>query len=340
MAAKTTAARKATRKPSSSKSKMPDFVPPCLATLVDAPPVGDEWVHEIKFDGYRVQAHIHGSDVKLLTRNGLDWTARFGNLPQLLAAFHKGSAILDGELVVEDVSGRSSFSALADALGNERSERFVFYCFDVLYLDGDSLVNAPLVERKSALQKLFARRSKSGQIRYSEHLIADGARMLSDACGLGLEGIISKRADRPYHSGRNGDWLKSKCVQVDEFVIIGYLVSAASPNAIGALVVGYYDRKRLVYAGRVGTGYTQRVAADLMKRLKPLKTDDMPIRTALTNLQRRDVIWVEPKLVAQITYRAWTGDGLLRHASFKGLREDKPAADVRRPKTATKSNGH
>lgn len=310
---------------------LPQFVAPCLATLSNAPPAGATWVHEIKFDGYRLQARIADGKVQLLTRTGLDWTKRFPSLAKALAALKLETAIIDGEAVVEDEHGVSSFAKLVQSLEDERSDDMVFVGFDLLYLNGVNTAAAPLIERKDLLKAILAK-SRSKHLRYSEHFTEDGAAVLDGACGLGLEGIISKRTDVSYRSGRNNDWLKSKCIQTDEFVIGGYLISSVDDKAIGALALGTFESGGLVYAGRVGTGFTHETAHALWKRLRPLKQPGPAFSAPLTTAQRRGVVWVKPELVAQIHYATRTGDGLLRHAAFKGLREDKPSRDVHQPK--------
>lgn len=311
--------------------ELPRFVAPCLARLADAPPEGAQWVHEVKFDGYRLQVRVDNGSVRLLTRTGLDWTERFAGLAQVLARLPVTTALIDGESIVEDARGATDFVALVDALKGKAGAHIAFVAFDLMHLDGRDYTKLPLLERKAALKRVIAKGNVASHVRYSDHVVGNGVAMLAAVCRQGLEGIISKRVDKPYASGRHGDWIKSKCLLSDEFVIAGFVASTAIKNAIGALVLGYYRGTKLVYAGRVGTGFSRAVAADLYRQLERSQRVASPFATPLAGLQAKGVTFVEPQLIAHVTYRAWTGDGLLRHASFGALREDKPARHVRAP---------
>ena len=321
--AKTAKARKARKR---GHATLPDFVPPCLATLRSSAPSGDRWVHEVKFDGYRIQARLEDGKVRLLTRKGLDWAERFANVAQALSALPADTALVDGEIVVEGAGGVSDFSALQNALKAGDEQAFVYYAFDLLHLDGTDLTAAPLIARKDALAALLAG-GKRGVMRLSEHFDESGPLMLKHACGLRLEGIISKRRDAPYVSGRSDIWIKAKCLDRQEFVVIGFSPSKAMRGAVGALVVGYREGGKLRYGGRVGTGYTRVMARDLWKRLSPLER-----KTAAVDVppdeRRKDTHWVRPDVVAEVDFRGWTESGVLRHAAFKGVREDKAPEEI------------
>jgi bifunctional non-homologous end joining protein LigD len=313
---------------------LPDFVPPSLATLHSTAPNGPGWAHEIKFDGYRMQARLDRRKVRLLTRKGLDWTEKFPNVAAAVAKFPARTALIDGEVVVEDEDGASSFSALQAALKQGERERFIYYVFDLLHLDGRDLTGLPMAERKAELARLLPT-AESGPVIYSEHFEGDGQAVLRTACLWRLEGIVSKRLDAPYRSGRSESFIKIKCSNAQELVIGGYSPSTALPRAIGALVVGYYDDGRLIYAGRVGTGYTRTLARDLWKRLHPLETSAPPFdQIPRAEARRSDVRWVEPRTVIEAQLRGWTADGLVRQAAFKGVREDKSPREVVREQPA------
>lgn len=326
-AAKPTAKATTKVRRKADEAELPGFVEPCLATLQEKPPAGEGWLHEVKFDGYRLQARMEHGKVKLLTRSGLDWTARFGKaLLAALAELPCETALIDGEVVALGETGISSFSALQEALSDGRTAGLVYFAFDLLHLDGEDLREEPLLARKEQLEVLLQGLPAESVLRYSEHFVEPGQTMLSHACRMGLEGVVSKRTDAPYRSGRGRSWVKSKCSQRQEFVIAGYVPSEASGRTLRSIVTGYYEDGELKPAGRVGTGFTGKSAAALKKKLDALKSEASPFKGAVA--RERGVIWVKPELVAEVEFRAWTASRTLRHASFLGLREDKPAGEI------------
>jgi bifunctional non-homologous end joining protein LigD len=308
------------------KAAIPGFIEPMLAALAKSPPGGDRWLHEIKFDGYRLQARITGGRVSLWTRAGLDWTAKFaGSVTEALLALPVRNSLLDGELVVENESGVSEFSRLQSDLSEGRRDRFVYYAFDCLYLDGYDLREAALARRKELLSRLSG---TSGAVRFSTHFEEDGRLVLQRACALGLEGIVSKLSQSVYASGRGKSWIKCKCSSRQEFVIAGYVPSTTGRKAVGSLALGVYDGAALRYVGRVGTGFSSGVAEALFARLEAMRLQSCPFAARLTGNEARGVRFVRPELAAEVDFRGWTADGLLRQASFQGLRDDKPAREI------------
>ena len=314
---------------------LPSFIEPQLASATPKPPLAERWVHEVKFDGYRLLARIDRGRVKLLTRTGLDWTAKFAPLKKALEALPVVTAFLDGEVVVEADRGTPSFGDLQADLSAGRSDRFRYYLFDLLHLDGKDLSRATLLDRKAALAELLS--GGDSVLTYSEHFTGRGDVVFTHACRLGLEGIVSKLTTAPYRSGRSPSWLKSKCVDGHELVIIGYVPSTTQRRAVGSLVVGHHAKGKLVYAGRVGSGFSSRAAEDLWQRLDGLRVPAPPLERPPPAESRRNVRWVKPTLVADVEFRGWTADGIVRHAVFKGLRADKEAADVAREAPAVKA---
>jgi len=305
-----------------------------LATLVDAPPEGPEWVHEVKLDGYRLLGFISGDDSRLRTRNAKDWTDRFPSLLGALESLKVKDAVLDMEAVILDAQGKSSFQALQVTLGEGGTpSKIVAYVFDLLYLDGKDLTGLPLVERKKKLE-LLLKRSKQDILRYSDHIAGQGAEMFAKTCQAELEGIISKQRDAPYVAGRQRSWLKIKCAQRQEFIIVGYSDARRGERALGALYLGYRKNNVLHYAGKVGTGFSMKSAREIKDRLSSLKVDQPVLtRAEATGLgagEWRSVQWVKPQLLCEVAFTEWTQDGHIRHPSFQGLREDKDAQEVKK----------
>jgi bifunctional non-homologous end joining protein LigD len=309
------------------KGILPAFLEPSLPQVADTAPSGPKWVHEIKYDGYRVQARIDGGNVRLLTRKALDWTSRFAPIATALKSLGLSSALIDGEIVVEDSAGIPSFTLLQADLSALRRDRFRYFVFDLYYCEGFDLTQAALIDRKALLQQIVDGAGGS-LIRYSEHIAGDGPTMFEHACKLGLEGIVSKRSDLPYRRGRGDHWLKVKATMRQEFIILGYIPSTVAKGLVGALLMGYYDRGTLYYAGRVGTGYSSELAKELRDALEQIAAPKLKLGNALPDGAEKGVRWAKPQLVCEVEYRAWTADKLIRQASFKGLREDRPAEEI------------
>lgn len=318
-----------TKIPGARKSPFPSFIPPQLATLVKDPPKGDDWLHELKFDGYRMLCHWNEGKVHFWSRNKKDWTAKFPSVAQALKALKVKSVVLDGEIVIIDAQGRTSFQRLQQAMGRA-NVAFVFEIFDLLYLDGFNLTNVPLRERKHLLEKLLSKIGNGGTLRYSDHFEGDGEEFFRRACAHGIEGIISKRADSPYESTRSKSWLKIKCARNQEFVIVGYTPSVKGMAGFGSLILGVYDKDKLLYAGRVGTGFSLKQRVELAKKLDRIARDTSPFAVKPKEPALRNAHWAEPMLVAAVSFTEWTDDGSVRHPSFQGLRDDKSPREVRR----------
>ncbi len=317
---------------------LPDFIAPELAMQSTTPPAEGGWLHELKLDGYRIQGRKDGRHVQLLTRSGLDWTHRMKTVAEELEALPVERALFDGELVVLAENGTTSFADLQAAFQDGAKRPLTYFLFDLLHLNGHNLRNLALTERKKLLGSVL---NGSGEfLRLSEHLETSGETMFQKACELHAEGIVSKRSDSKYTSGRSADWVKLKCVHEQEFVVGGFTLPANGTHGVGALLLGYYDGKRLVYAGRTGTGFTQKTHRTLRDQLDTLRQTKNPFDRPPAEATR-GAIWVKPQLVAQVGFATWTAENLLRQASFKGLREDKAAGEVRRedPGEAPKRRG-
>jgi bifunctional non-homologous end joining protein LigD len=321
--------------PGARRSALPRTPRAQLATLVAAAPDGPEWLHEIKFDGFRILARLERGAARLLSRNGKDWTDRFPEVAAAVARLPAREAVLDGEVAALLPSGITSFQALQNVSAGEEKATVVYYVFDLLFAEGHDVTPVPLETRKEAVRRLIG--SAGAPLRYSEHVVGSGPAVHADACRRSLEGIISKRRDAPYEATRTRTWLKVKCAQAQEVVIGGYTDPEGARTGLGALLIGVYERGHLRYAGKVGTGFTTATLRALRRRLGPLAQRESPFADRVPGVRR--VHWVRPELVAEVAFTEWTGDGKLRHPSFKGLREDKKPTEVVRERPIPTAGG-
>jgi bifunctional non-homologous end joining protein LigD len=314
--------------PAARKGPLPATPAAQLATLVDEPPKGDDWLHEMKFDGYRILARLQDGRARLVSRNGKDWTAQFPTVAAAVEALPVRSALLDGEVAVVLPSGTTSFQALQNALTSRDKGSLAYFLFDLVHLDGISLSRSPLEARKTLLKDLLGASAPGSPLRFSDHVVGSGGAFFKEACALGVEGIVSKRRDAPYEPSRSRTWLKVKCLQRQEFVIGGYTDPAGSRAGLGALLLGVFDTSgQLEFAGKVGTGFTAKALQEMHRRLAAIEQPGSPFKHArIPGVTRAH--WVRPDLVGEVTFTEWTSDGRLRHPSFQGLRQDKKARDV------------
>ncbi len=317
------------------KAPMPARVKPQLAVPADAPPEGDDWLHEVKFDGYRLLVFAKGGSVRVVSRNGLDWT---GKLPDIAAAVRDRltvDAVLDGEAVLLNARGVSDFQALQNAVHGRRSRSIVYLAFDLLWCDGYDLTRGPLEDRRSLLAELLGTPRQEGRLRFSEHVVGRGRLAFDRACAAGLEGIVSKKRASTYSQARTPAWVKVKCFNQQEFLVGGFSAPEGSREQFGALLLGYYEGRALRFAGKVGTGFSSETLKKLASLLRPLAQPSPPFANPPTGADARGVTWVRPELVAQVQFRDWTGEGFVRHTSFRGLREEHDPTSVVREASRT-----
>ena len=313
------------------KTPMPTYFEPQLATLVKNAPRGNEWLHEIKYDGYRILAFIDNDSVKLYSRNGKEWTHKFPSISKSLLSFPAQNAIIDGEIVALRQDGSMDFQALQNALKGKKQANLYYYIFDLPYYNDFDLSSSPLLQRKTLLRTCYDQMDQTrDRIRFTDHILGSGENVYKRACNMHLEGLVSKRTDSSYEQKRSKSWLKVKCMKRQEFVIGGYTEPSGSRMGFGALLLGYYKDDELIYSGKVGTGFSQKTIQDLLSGLKKMERDKPAYKDPPRGAAAKGVHWVEPERIVEIEFLEWTRENHLRQPSFKGLRQDKSAKSVTR----------